>query len=142
MTDERGGRGGSIREIPESECRELLTSTTVGRIAFVDADGQQILPVNFVLIDGDIYIRTLPGGVIDTALSPGHDEVAFEIDHQDVFRIGWNVTVRGSAAGVEDPATIDAVLANERLHPWAGGDRLAVVKVSPRMIAGRRVIVR
>jgi nitroimidazol reductase NimA-like FMN-containing flavoprotein (pyridoxamine 5'-phosphate oxidase superfamily) len=142
MTDKGGGMAGSIRQIPESECLELLTSTTVGRIAFVDADGQQILPVNFVLIDGDIYLRTLPGGVIDTALSHGHDDVAFEIDHHDVFRIGWNVTVRGSASRVEDPATIDAILANERLHPWAGGDRLAVVKVTPRTIAGRRVIGR
>jgi nitroimidazol reductase NimA-like FMN-containing flavoprotein (pyridoxamine 5'-phosphate oxidase superfamily) len=136
--DER--RAGSIKELSETECWALLDTTTVGRVAFVSAEGQQLLPVNFVVIDEKIYFRTLPGGVLDSALSRGHDDVAFGVDHhEDMYRHGWNVTVRGGAVGVEDRATINMVLSTERLRPWAGGVRPAVIRVTPRSIAGRKV---
>ncbi|VXC11757.1 pyridoxamine 5'-phosphate oxidase family protein [Aeromicrobium sp. 9AM] len=132
---------GSIVELPENECLALLETTTVGRIAFVDGQGQQLVPVNFAVMNGAIYFRTLPGGFL-AQLARGHDDVAFGVDHQDVFRHGWNVTVRGSAREVEDRATINQVLSNHRLEPWAGGVRPLVIKVSPTSIAGRKVSVR
>lgn len=140
MTRGEERRAGSIRELPEEECLALLDTTTVGRIAFVNDEGQQLLPVNFVVIGGAIYFRTLPSGVLDSSLSRGHDDVAFGVDHhEDMYRHGWNVTVRGSAVGVEDRATINMVLSTERLRPWAGGVRPAVIKVKPKSIAGRQV---
>lgn len=132
---------GSIVELPEDECLALLGTTTVGRIAFVDDEGQQLVPVNFVMIDGVIYFRTLPDGFLST-LAKGHADVAFGVDHSDVFRNGWNVTVRGTSRGVEDHAMLDNVLANSRLRPWAGGVRPLVVEITPTSIAGRRVSVR
>lgn len=129
---------GSIVELPEEECLALLGTTTVGRIAFVNDEGQQLVPVNFALIDGAIYFRTLPDGFL-SSLAQGHEDVAFGVDHQDVFRDGWNVTVRGAARGVEDRATINMVLSNHRLKPWAGGVRPLVIKISPSSINGRRV---
>ena len=125
-------------ELSEEECIALLQTTTVGRIAFVDDEGQQLVPVNFALLDGVIYFRTLPDGFLST-LATGHENVAFGVDYHDVFQDGWNVTVRGSAVGVEDQPTIDQVLAHHRLRPWAGGARPLIVKVTPRHIAGRRV---
>jgi len=140
MTYGEERRAGSIKELSQEECRALLDTTTVGRIAFVNHEGQQLLPVNFVVIGDDIYFRTLPSGVLDNSLSRGHDDVAFGVDHhEDMYRHGWNVTVRGSAAGVEDRATINTVLSTERLRPWAGGVRPAVIRVTPRSIAGRKV---
>jgi len=135
-SDDRGH--GSITELSDDECLALLETTTVGRIAFVDGQGQQLVPVNFALMDGAIYFRTLPDGFL-AQLARGHDDVAFGVDHQDVFRDGWNVTVRGSAREVEDRATINQVLSNHRLKPWAGGVRPLVIKISPASIAGRRV---
>lgn len=129
---------GSIVELPEEECLALLETTTVGRIAFVDDEGQQLVPVNFAVMDGAIYFRTLPDGFL-SRLALGHEDVAFGVDHQDIFRDGWNVTVRGAARGVEDRATINAVLSNHRLKPWAGGVRPLVIKITPASIAGRRV---
>jgi nitroimidazol reductase NimA-like FMN-containing flavoprotein (pyridoxamine 5'-phosphate oxidase superfamily) len=128
----------TIAELSEDECLARLETTTVGRIAFVDGNGQQLVPVNFALMDRAVYLRTLPGGFL-SILARGHDDVAFEIDHHDVFRVGWNVTVRGTAGEVEDRATINRVLANHRLSPWAGGIRPLVIKLTPRSIAGRRV---
>lgn len=138
MTTSDDRRQGSIAELPEDECLARLETTTVGRIAFVNDEGQQLVPVNFALIDGAIYFRTLPDGFLSD-LAKGHGDVAFGVDHQDVFREGWNVTVRGSAQGVEDRATINKVLAHHRLKPWAGGVRPLVIKISLSSIAGRRV---
>ncbi|WP_332661730.1 pyridoxamine 5'-phosphate oxidase family protein [Aeromicrobium sp.] len=131
-------RHGSIIELPEAECLSLLETTTVGRIAFVNDEGQQLVPVNFALLDGVIYFRTLPDGFL-SGLARGHDDVAFGVDHYDVFRNGWNVTVRGTAHEVEDRATINKVLSHHKLQPWAGGVRPMVIRISPTSIAGRRV---
>lgn len=139
MTPPDDRRHGSIVELPEDECLALLESTTVGRIAFVDNEGQQLVPVNFALIDGAIYFRTLPDGFL-SSLARGHDDVAFGVDHHDVFREGWNVTVRGAAREADDRATINKVLGHHRLRPWAGGVRPMVIKISPTSIAGRRVL--
>jgi nitroimidazol reductase NimA-like FMN-containing flavoprotein (pyridoxamine 5'-phosphate oxidase superfamily) len=138
MTSSDDRNQGSIVELPEEECLALLETTTVGRIAFVDDEGQQLVPVNFALIDGAIYFRTLPDGFLST-LARGHEDVAFGVDHQDVFRHGWNVTVRGAAREVEDRATINKVLGHRQLKPWAGGVRPLVIKISPSSVAGRRV---
>jgi uncharacterized protein len=129
---------GSLVVLSEEECTALLGTATVGRVAFVDDEGQQLIPVNFAFLDGAIYFRTKPDGVL-SHLARGHDDVAFGVDHQDVFRVGWNVTVRGPAAEVEDRATINLVLGHNRLRPWAGGVRPLVIKVTPRDIDGRRV---
>ncbi|MCW2831400.1 MAG: hypothetical protein JWP31_2092 [Aeromicrobium sp.] len=120
------------------ECLALLGTTTVGRIAFVDEGGQQLVPVNFVLHDGDLYFRTVADGLL-AGLAPGHDDIAFGVDHhEDLYRNGWNVTVKGSAVEVTDAATIEAVQ-RTRLRPWAGGDRNLLVRVRPIEVAGRRV---
>jgi nitroimidazol reductase NimA-like FMN-containing flavoprotein (pyridoxamine 5'-phosphate oxidase superfamily) len=129
---------GSLIELPPEECVALLGSTTVGRLAFVDADGQQLIPVNFTVIDEKIYFRTSRDGIL-AGLAGGHEDIAFGVDHQDVFRDGWNVTVRGSVAAVTDEAIVETVVSHTRLHPWAGGDRPLVMAIAPRAIDGRRV---
>lgn len=142
MTSDSHDAQGSIVELPEDECRELLTTTTVGRIAFVDDDGQQLVPVNFAYLDGAIYFRTLTDGFL-AGLARRDIGVAFGVDHHDaMYRGGWNVTVKGRAEQVEDQPTIDAVLAHTRLRPWAGGDRPLVIRVTVDHIAGRKVVVR
>lgn len=129
----------SLHELTEADCLELLTTTTVGRVAFVDREGVQLLPLNFAVIDGEIYFRTSPDSVLDQ-LAEGHDDVAFEIDHHgDVAPVGWNVTVKGATSRVEDPQIRDRVLSHERLRPWAGGVRGDVIHLTRRSVAGRRV---
>lgn len=127
---------GSVTTLSEAECRARLQTTTVGHIAFVNEEGQQLIPVNFAVLDGAIYMRTFPDSVL-SVLAQGHPDVAFGVGHDDVFRVGWNVTVRGEASGVDDAATVERVM--ERLHPWAGGSRPLVIKVTLDSIAGRRV---
>lgn len=122
-----------------TECLSLLTTTTVGRVAFVDDDGIQLVPLNFAVMDDEIYFRTHPETILHT-LAEGHDEVAFEIDHHgEVSPAGWNVTVKGRTSRVSDPDLHARVMTTPRLHPWAGGVRGEVIHLSRDSIAGRRV---
>ncbi|MEV7398382.1 pyridoxamine 5'-phosphate oxidase family protein [Aeromicrobium sp. NPDC092404] len=128
----------TLTALDDQECQALLGTTTVGHLAFVDAEGQQLIPLNFAFIDGFVYARTSHESIL-AGLARGHEDVAFGIEHQDVFRSGWNVTVRGSVDEVEDRATINVVLSHHRLDPWAGGVRPLVLRITPRSFAGRRV---
>lgn len=139
MNTEPVARGGQIMALTQSECTSLLSTTAVGRIAFVNEDGQQFVPVNFAYIDGAIYFRTLSDGFL-SQLARDHDDVAFGVDHHaDVYRDGWNVTVKGTASEVTDRATINMVMGHGRLRPWAGGVRPMVIRVTVESIEGRRV---
>jgi nitroimidazol reductase NimA-like FMN-containing flavoprotein (pyridoxamine 5'-phosphate oxidase superfamily) len=138
MAGPESSRTGSLKELTESECLELMGTSTVGRIAFVNAEGQQLIPVNFIVLDGLIYFRTVYTGLL-AQLGRDHEDVAFGVDHfDDASRSGWNVTARGSARRVEDRATINKVLGNPNLQSWAGGVRSIVIEVRPRSLAGRR----
>nr|MCW2727664.1 hypothetical protein [Aeromicrobium sp.] len=130
---------GTFEVLSERQCRELLGTTTVGRVAFVDAEGQHLLPVNFVERGGDVYFRTQAGTVL-AGLADGHDEVAFGVDfHDDLYQRGWSVTLVGTASGVDDPDLVAELLSAARPRPWASGDRDVVIVVRGRRISGRKV---
>lgn len=73
-------------------CEEILTSNTVGRIAFALQDRVSIVPVNYVYESGWIYGRT-GGGKLREILR--NRRVVFEVDeHTELFE--WtSVVVRG-----------------------------------------------
>jgi nitroimidazol reductase NimA-like FMN-containing flavoprotein (pyridoxamine 5'-phosphate oxidase superfamily) len=137
MSDEH--ETGRFTELAQDECLELIRTTTVGRLAFVDEEGQQLVPVNFVLGGGDVYFRTMAGTVV-ARLADGHEDVAFGVDHHDdLYQKGWNVTVTGSTSLADDPEIIEAVRAGARPTPWAPGERDVLIVLRPRKISGRRV---
>jgi hypothetical protein len=128
-----------LRTLAEHECWELMSSTTVGRVAFADAGGLQLIPLNFAVIDSQIYFRTSTDSVLDE-LAQGLDDVAFGVDfHASSYREGWNVTVKGSTSRVAEPGLYEQVMTWSRLRPWAGGDRGVVIRLEVRSIEGRRV---
>ncbi|MET1037186.1 MAG: pyridoxamine 5'-phosphate oxidase family protein [Aeromicrobium sp.] len=138
MTSDSHDHDGRIIELAADECRELLTTTTVGRVAFVDDGGQQLVPVNFIHRDGAIFFRTLPDRMLAGVVGK---DVAFGVDHHEaMYRKGWNVTVKGRAEVVDDPETVETMLADRRLRPWAGGVRPLVIRVTVDDIAGRKVV--
>lgn len=125
--------------LDEQECWELLNSAVVGLVGFVDADGQQLIPVNIQVLDQRLYFRidaTTSLGI----LAAGHDDIAVAASHADsLFGHGWNVTVHGSSRQVDDDAIRSALDHSGRRSAWAGGDRNVIVEVRPRSIGGRRV---
>ena len=127
------------RVLDERECYELLSATTVGRIAFVNHQGQQLLPLNFMVADGLIYFRVNEEGVL-SELADGLVDVAFEVDHHGTTtRDAWNVTVRGTTSRVHESAGLASTASLAALRPWAPGERALVVALTPRSIDGRRV---
>lgn len=138
-TQSNPARPGKFRVLSEQECYGLLSTTTVGRVAFVATTGQQLLPVNFQYIDGVVYFQTSPDSIL-AEMAGGMDDVAFSVEYrEELFQTGWSVVVSGVTAGVEDSLLADRVRSVARLRPWAPGDRTLVIALTPRQITGRKV---
>ncbi len=125
-----------LRDIPRDECLEMLDSRQVGRIAFTDLDGLVVLPVNYSMHDGAVYIATLPSSRLSAHATEG--AVAFEVDEVDEFNeVGWSVVVRGRVAMVPFAELPDA---KDMPYPWPEGPRLLVLRIDPTQVTGRRLI--
>ncbi|UMG91901.1 pyridoxamine 5'-phosphate oxidase family protein [Nocardioides sp. TF02-7] len=126
-----------VRDLDRDECLALLRAGDVGRIAFVDDSGPDILPVNYAVQGEDVLVTTSSYGVIARAATGAR--VAFEVDELDAFtRSGWSVVVRGPAeraAQFELSADLD-----ERPSPWADGVRTYTIRIRPEVVTGRRLI--
>jgi nitroimidazol reductase NimA-like FMN-containing flavoprotein (pyridoxamine 5'-phosphate oxidase superfamily) len=86
-----------------AECRELLDSHHFGRLGFMDYVGvfPSIIPVNYLLNEGKIVIRTDAGSKLSAAIRGA--PVAFELDGVDeTCQVGWTVVLHGHAEEVTD----------------------------------------
>jgi uncharacterized protein len=125
------------QELTDDGCRRLLGERHLGRLAFVDADGPVILPVNYALDQGAVVFRTDPGSKLDAAAAGA--TVAFEVDAADERdRTGWSVVVRGQAGEVAEPADLERLRALP-LYPWAPGAKARYVRIRPASVTGRRI---
>ncbi|HLM16423.1 MAG TPA: pyridoxamine 5'-phosphate oxidase family protein [Acidimicrobiia bacterium] len=119
------------------ECKDLLRSQTLGRIAVRIGEPPAILPVNYGLLDDDVVFRTDPGSKLSAAAM--QVMVAFEVDDIDAAsRTGSSVVVAGYAEEVRDAVTLDRV---DRLDidRWVAEGRDYVIRIRPRTITGRRL---
>ena len=83
-----------IMEIPYEQCEQLLRAGVFGRVAFNRSTGPEIVPVNYVVVDGAVLLRTSPGSLLDRFA--GGAALVFEVDHADYERWhGWSVVARG-----------------------------------------------
>jgi uncharacterized protein len=127
---------GRLTEMPVGECRDLMGSMSVGRVAFVDEDGPVVLPVNYVLDGEAVLFRTSPANTIGRHLDSA--TVAFEVDEFDDYtQSGWSVVLRGVATFV-----MDDELARDQRRPvsWADGVRSLVIRIAPASVSGRRLL--
>lgn len=125
-----------LEVLSRQECLALLTTAPVGRIVFTDRALPAIQPVNFVVDDGHIVIRTAAGSKLAITRST---VVAFEVDGYDAkARTGWYVTVTGHAHSVDDPDEI-ARMTRLPLHAWAPGRRDHFIRVHLELVSGRRI---
>lgn len=124
--------------LDEQECWSLLDTAVVGMVAFVNDEGQQLVPVNIQVIGQRLYFQ-IDDTTLLGALAAGHDDVAVAASHADtMFGHGWNVTVRGTSQRTDDDAIRDALKHSGHRSAWAGGDREVIVEIRPRSVAGRR----
>ncbi|MEV5955370.1 pyridoxamine 5'-phosphate oxidase family protein [Streptomyces sp. NPDC051987] len=127
-----------LRDLDEKECRALLSTHGVGRIAVAGSDGRPaVVPVNYEVVDDAIVFRTAPGSVPAAAVET---EVAFEVDHVDeAMSQGWSVLAVGPASAVTDPETVSGLVGRAHTTPWPGGVREMWVSIRPTSLTGRRI---
>lgn len=127
-----------LRDIGPEECRSLLSTHGVGRVAVSASDGRPaVVPVNYDVIDDAIVFRTAPN--LTPAAAVG-TEVAFEVDHMDeALSQGWSVLVVGPASVVTDPDTVRRLTEHAHTTPWPGGAREMWVSIRPAHLTGRRI---
>jgi nitroimidazol reductase NimA-like FMN-containing flavoprotein (pyridoxamine 5'-phosphate oxidase superfamily) len=126
--------GGELEVLEHDECFRLLATMEVGRIAITVEPGTApvVVPVNFVLDERTVVIRSDPGSTTFGALI---GPVSFQVDLIDPFhRTGWSVLVRGP---IEELAVED--IAHLSLTPWAAGAKHRWLRVVPTAVSGRRL---
>ncbi|MDF3301506.1 pyridoxamine 5'-phosphate oxidase family protein [Streptomyces tropicalis] len=126
-----------LRDLDEGECRSLLSTHGVGRVALTTPDGPAVFPVNYDVIDDGIVFRTSPEAAPAAAVGA---EVAFEVDHvDDALSQGWSVLAVGPARAVTDAGAVRRLDATVHADPWAGGERTLWVEIRPTRLTGRRI---
>ncbi|MGI5479759.1 helix-turn-helix domain-containing protein [Streptomyces lavendofoliae] len=120
------------------ECRTLLGTHGVGYVAVTTREGPAILPVNYLIADGEVAFRVAPDALAPAA---GDGRVAFEVDHiDDALCRGWSVLVVGAPHPVTDPEAVRGLDEQAYGTPWAG-EGARWVAVTPVRVSGRRIEV-
>lgn len=136
--DHGDGPAHVVSRLSPSDCRLLLGSVPVGRVAFVVNGPPLVLPVNFTLMGNEIVIQTAAMSPL-AALARAQRLVSFEADDIDErSRLGWSVLCHGPARISTEQGEQDHH-AESLVRPWFGGDRRTVLVIAPTVITGRRI---
>jgi hypothetical protein len=142
MTGERaraceGGPRQSV-ELDTAEALRLLGSVSLGRIVFTRHALPTVRPVNHILDDGDIVIRTHEGAALTSHARRGDGQgvvVAYEADDIDPdTHLGWSVVVTGYARLVTDPHEVARY--ETMLRPWVRQTMDYAVRIRPGLVTG------
>ncbi|MGV0645202.1 pyridoxamine 5'-phosphate oxidase family protein [Mycolicibacterium sp. XJ879] len=120
--------------LSETECWNLLSSVSLGRLV-TSVDGQpEIFPVNFVVQHRTVLFRTAEGTkLISSAIN---DRVLFEADGYHPGE-GWSVIVKGSARILRSDEELEEA-ERAQLRPWTGTVKRHYVRIRPLGVTGRR----
>ena len=125
-------------ELGVEECRALLATGTVGRVAYAVERGLRIVPVNYTVWGDAIFFRTSPYGELGTHAP--HHEIAFEVDELDhQAHTGWSVLATGVAEVVEDLHDVPGLRDEAHPEPWAKGLRVLYFRLHWHELTGRRI---
>jgi nitroimidazol reductase NimA-like FMN-containing flavoprotein (pyridoxamine 5'-phosphate oxidase superfamily) len=116
----------------------LLASVAYGRVVFTLNALPAIRPVNHLVDDGAIIIRTRLTTAISAAVRSARELiVAYEADSFDnESRTGWSVVVTGRAYTVTNADQISRY--EQLLHPWVNrADN--VLAIEPDVVTGFRI---
>ena len=123
--------------LSEEQCRELLASRDLGRVAFPLGDATEIFPVNYSTDGVIVVFRTAPGTKLAQVMV---SRVSFEVDDWDAAaKVGWSVVLKGVAqevtAGIDPFST---TLRAGNVEPLAPGEHDHWIAIYPAEISGRR----
>ena len=136
-------------ELSSDECLGLLMTRQprVGRLAFDDAGGPMVFPMDYIADGRLIYFHTAPGSTLLAALEMR--QVTFEIDHvvdevpgprtPEVSEQGWSVLAFGRLRMLTDEEEL-AQVRQSPLRPWAHDDHPYYLRMDVATLAGRRFL--
>ncbi|MFH8371738.1 helix-turn-helix domain-containing protein [Streptomyces sp. NPDC018031] len=128
-----------LRDLSSQECRALLSTHGVGRVAVVLSGRPAVVPVNYEVVQEAVCFRTAPDSA--PAAAARGTEVAFEVDHiDDATSRGWSVLATGPARMVTDPAEAEMLDSRAHTEPWPGGPRRQWVRIDVTRLTGRRIV--
>lgn len=127
-----------LEELSTEECWSLVeTSGELARIAWNESTGPTVIPVNYVVHERSVWVRT----TAYSAMAEEIDEslVAVLIDDVDQkSHLGWSVLLRGRCDIRYHQDQVPAAVRD--LHAWAPGPRPLWVHITPHQVSGRRLI--
>jgi nitroimidazol reductase NimA-like FMN-containing flavoprotein (pyridoxamine 5'-phosphate oxidase superfamily) len=125
-------------ELTAAESWRLLAGVSLGRIVFTQHAMPAIRPVNHLVDDETVIIRSHLGAAIVGRAAGDGTVVCYEADDIDPVRhTGWSVIVTGMARLVRDPAAVSRY--QQLLQPWADGQMDYVIAIEPQLITGLRL---
>jgi nitroimidazol reductase NimA-like FMN-containing flavoprotein (pyridoxamine 5'-phosphate oxidase superfamily) len=126
--------------LSHAQAMRLLASVDYGRVVFTQKALPAVRPVNHVVDEGRIIIRTRLTTAISTvvASADGGVVVAYEADDFDSQgQSGWSVVATGWAHRVNDPGQVSRY---ERvLHAWVNHAD-TVLAIEPHIVTGFHII--
>lgn len=127
-------------ELDRDEAMRLLTGATFGRVVFTRDALPAIRPVNHLVDNGDIIVRTRLASKLTSAVRAARNEVvAYEADDIDPIRhTGWSVVVTGFAHTITDPELTARY--QRLLRPWVDQVMDTVIAIEPTLVTGVRLI--
>ena len=113
----------------------LLRTRAMGRLVYTNQALPAVMPVNFALRDGGIWLWTGSAAALGRPLDQA--VVAFQVDELDLEACsGWSVTVTGMAHLVTDDATLDRARA-EGPAPWTPDTGGHLIRIPLTLVTGR-----
>jgi hypothetical protein len=127
-------------ELTAGESWQLLRSVSLGRVVFTWHAMPAIRPVNHLVDDETIIVRShLGSAIVARAGNSDGTVVCYEADELDPIRhTGWSVIATGMARLIRDPAAI--IRYQQQLEPWAAGQMDYVIEIKPEIITGIRLV--
>jgi uncharacterized protein len=126
--------GELMTALSNTECWQLLSSRSLGRLATSIGGQPEIFPVNFVVQNHTVLFRSAEGTKLITSVI--NNLVAFESDDYDNAG-GWSVIVKGKAHILETFVDIQEA-EDADLRCWIPTLKLRFVRIVPSEITGRR----
>jgi hypothetical protein len=124
-----------LTKLGADEAIELLASVPMGRLVFTLGGLPTARPVNHIVDDGAVIIRTHTGS---STLSCAGSIVAYEADALDPDTdSGWSVIVTGKATLVEEPSSIARYAALVR--SWIEDEKTYVIRIQAEVVNGFRL---
>ncbi|RMB58904.1 pyridoxamine 5'-phosphate oxidase family protein [Tessaracoccus antarcticus] len=127
MTTNPAGDG-YFSSLDAPECRKLLASQVVGRVAWESAEGINVFPVNYRIVNERVVFHTSESGPLSALLIP--TKVGFQVDEFDAeSAVGWTLLARGTTASAEGLESVS----------WVPDGRHVGVAINVEWLGGRVV---